>query len=280
MKHRNRAGREVKAFLVGFTLIELLVVIAIISLLAAILFPVFARARENARRTACQSNLKQIGLGMTQYIQDYDEILPAAATFVGNSESTAVLQQWRDLIYPYVKSEQIFNCPSDPTLKAATRYKYYDDRSSVVNSTFQDGSYVGNGVYKNGADSPSYNSNIKLLGSCINSYYSTVPRKVVMAQVEVPSETVYATEGPSSRGRVTYTWSRGNTVQPTPVTDAGLGGTFSLTQTANEGVYAWHMDTVNVLWCDGHVKAMKLDALNARDPRDPLVNRYFSIQND
>src|SRR5688500_20208201 len=69
----------------GFTLIELLVVIAIIALLAAILFPVFARARENARRTSCQSNLKQIGLGIVQYYQDYDECLPASVTRVSTT---------------------------------------------------------------------------------------------------------------------------------------------------------------------------------------------------
>src|SRR6186997_2010986 len=86
----------------GFTLIELLVVIAIIALLAAILFPVFARARENARRASCSSNLKQIGLGMLQYTQDYDEHFPmqAAAAF------------WPSLT-PYIKSDQIYKCPSD-----------------------------------------------------------------------------------------------------------------------------------------------------------------------
>ncbi len=88
----------------AFTLIELLVVIAIIAILAAILFPVFARARENARRASCQSNLKQIGLGITQYAQDYDERLPARDTILGN---------WRQVIQPYIKSTQLFACPSN-----------------------------------------------------------------------------------------------------------------------------------------------------------------------
>jgi prepilin-type N-terminal cleavage/methylation domain-containing protein/prepilin-type processing-associated H-X9-DG protein len=88
----------------GFTLIELLVVIAIIAILAAILFPVFARARENARRASCQSNLKQIGLGFAQYTQDYDERLPQyeTGTNVG----------WGTSVQPYVKSWQLFHCPS------------------------------------------------------------------------------------------------------------------------------------------------------------------------
>lgn len=92
----------------GFTLIELLVVIAIIAILASILFPVFARARENARRASCQSNLKQIGLGLMQYTQDYDEKFPLRqGTGAGeNPNSFATVTQ------PYVKSTQIFMCPS------------------------------------------------------------------------------------------------------------------------------------------------------------------------
>lgn len=96
----------------GFTLIELLVVIAIIALLAAILFPVFARARENARRASCLSNLKQIGLGVIQYGQDYDERLPLQnGSYVGDF-TTSGSASWQKGIYPYTKSWQILTCSS------------------------------------------------------------------------------------------------------------------------------------------------------------------------
>src|SRR3954465_14115366 len=91
----------------GFTLIELLVVIAIIAILAAILFPVFGRARENARRSSCQSNMKQIGIGLMQYVQDYDEPL------VPNNIQYEVLRSYAEILQPYIKSEQVFQCPSD-----------------------------------------------------------------------------------------------------------------------------------------------------------------------
>ena len=94
-------------------MIELLVVIAIIAILAAILFPVFARARENARRSSCSSNLKQIGLGMLQYSQDYDEKYVIART-QANAANNNQFSNWAGKIFPYVKSKQLFACPSNP----------------------------------------------------------------------------------------------------------------------------------------------------------------------
>ena len=94
----------------GFTLIELLVVIAIIAILAAILFPVFAKAREKARQTSCLSNQKQIALGLLMYAQDYDEKIPYPFWGWGTPPYT-----WRVVIDPYIKNTQIYQCPSDST---------------------------------------------------------------------------------------------------------------------------------------------------------------------
>jgi prepilin-type N-terminal cleavage/methylation domain-containing protein len=95
----------------GFTLIELLVVIAIIAILAAILFPVFAKAREKARQSSCLSNVKQLMLGVMQYAQDYDEVLPASY-YPGNP---AASDTWYEKLEPYLKSTQILVCPSEKT---------------------------------------------------------------------------------------------------------------------------------------------------------------------
>jgi prepilin-type N-terminal cleavage/methylation domain-containing protein/prepilin-type processing-associated H-X9-DG protein len=137
----------------GFTLIELLVVIAIISILASILFPVFARARENARRSSCASNLKQIGLGFMQYTQDYDEKFPLAMVTVdapvlqtipgtpglifntcGSGDVCGKYISWMDGLHPYIKSTQLFKCPSSTTVYGAdtSNYGYSTEVSGSV----------------------------------------------------------------------------------------------------------------------------------------------------
>ena len=157
-KRRNNGARH------GFTLIELLVVIAIIAILAAILFPVFAQAREKARQATCLSNLKQFGLGIMQYVQDYDEQMPLSVS--GNSQvgpavvaANPGVQPFgvSTFIQPYVKSQQVFACPDDNGFSAynskataggyaipggarvweayGTSYKFTKDNFSMLPST-------------------------------------------------------------------------------------------------------------------------------------------------
>lgn len=107
----------------GFTLIELLVVIAIIAILAAILFPVFAKAREKARQSSCLSNVKQLMLGFMQYKQDYDERWPLQF-WNGAAWDPATSGYWGGEISPYVKNSQIFLCPSTSATNGQTSYIY------------------------------------------------------------------------------------------------------------------------------------------------------------
>ncbi len=102
--HKDRRRQAAR----GFTLIELLVVIAVIAILAAFLFPVFQKARESARRTACLSNLRQIGLALAQYTQDSDDTMPPIA-YAGGGDTTT----WRQLTCLYAKSARVYSCPSN-----------------------------------------------------------------------------------------------------------------------------------------------------------------------
>jgi len=140
----------------GFTLIELLVVIAIIAILAAILFPVFARAREKARQSSCQSNLKQLALAWQMYVQDYDEVAPFCQIndYGGIGES-----HWPYWLAPYVKNTQIFDCPS-----YTTRYDGGNDYD--------------------GSAGPAYSQNVLLGSETGGSTYGPI----ALAQIEYPSQ--------------------------------------------------------------------------------------------
>ncbi len=146
-----------KSTLKAFTLIELLVVIAIIAILAAILFPVFGRARENARRSSCQSNMKQMGLAMIQYTQDYDEAYSRTSASLGKGQPGGVwysgapdLWFWPQILYPYHKSTQVFVCPSSkigyPANVNGTVFDGPAYGSYAYNSVFGEDSATGNPV--------------------------------------------------------------------------------------------------------------------------------------
>lgn len=247
----------------AFTLIELLVVISIIAILAAILFPVFGRARENARRSSCQSNLKQIGLGLTQYLQDYDEKMPNSAFGSAASDTNASNYKWMDAISPYVKSEQLFVCPSD------AEAKYVFQGNAPATGTHDYGSYGQNGAYSAAGDAqtPPRSSGLYL---------------VSLAQIVAPASTVWATDTDNheeANGSFGFLWP--NAASNPPISMNGRG------QKRLDKIVERHLETSNVLFCDGHVKALKLAALAAQkalvDPSDGKtknVMTIFTIEDD
>jgi len=223
----------------AFTLIELLVVIAIIAILAAILFPVFARARENARRASCQSNLKQFGLAIEQYKQDYDGIYPYARKAGGSAGSW-----YSNYLEPYVKSWQMIYCPSAPAPSApppATpepgtwpiHYSYNIAFGYILDGATSTATYCGQvhpfrtGIRESAVTEPA--TSIVVVDAALSRWYF---RSTGIAETALV-ETHYNAMWPSVLGTALV-----------PGLEKSL-----------------HFDGVNSLYADGHVKWSKAQSL-------------------
>jgi len=233
VSHKNAAPKRQQN---AFTLIELLVVIAIIAILAAILFPVFARARENARRASCMSNMKQIGLGVMMYAQDYDG---AYLTHVDASVGNAKL--WPQIIQPYVKSLEVFDCPSQ-------NFKFTNDGNATD--------------YYNSAADVSYGYNYWLS----RYYYADATESGITR----PSETILIAEtGNNKSSNLSHGYYLSYPSYYS-VVSAPTNSTYGTKYTNTAGVLAAparlsdrHMDGLNVIWADGHVKWVKREVLES-----------------
>lgn len=251
----------------AFTLIELLVVIAIIAILAAILFPVFATAREKARQTSCASNEKQLGLAFLQYAQDYDENWPTTG-WVNSGNNQPYGTGWAGILYSYVKATGVFACPDDPTPATST---YPDVVSYGYNFTIATLQYPGYSVGQSlGKDNAPANT---ILLAEVNG----VASNITTPGVDNPA-------GPSWGGSAVvcgayqYSWNVAGNFQQGGA--SGQGGWLA-TGPLNNGVlwtgYPWadsaiaadtapdppmspsavngyHSGGSNYLACDGHVK--------------------------
>ena len=276
----------------GFTLIELLVVIAIIAILAAILFPVFQKVRENARKTACLSNEKQIGLAMIQYSQDYDEQLVSAWNGQGNngpgnagyqaSDSTPgnTRYKWMDMIYPYVKSTQVFHCPDDSgdpvsgtkgadTGNATGTYVPYQQLGTAGNPATPNQDYYGSYAI----NSYNYGGNAPDVGPGNQAGNDT---GYTLSSLQSPSTTIWVVDG---GGSFQFDCG-GSALEPHQLGSypgiACTGTTPTLND--NDPMVFRHggPDLSNVLYCDGHAKAVRQGPL-LQTTLSPADNKPYNF---
>ena len=268
----------------GFTLIELLVVIAIIAILAAILFPVFAQAREKGRQASCLSNMKQLGTSINMYAQDYDEVFPPGL------ESNWTLVTWVRTTQPYVKNIQVYRCPSDsvpldPAVTAFGGIRCSYGSNGLIGWNGTDNVVFGvMGMSQEKNDATITDPNLKWMGKSTRS----------MAGIGRSAETILLAEkhqprnvtdwGPGSVFSGGTLW-QASTNDSGPVTtsgnipDATRSPAVAFPNGPNGGVTAAHSGQGNFAFVDGHCKALKPSATNPDPTNRPENNMWNAARN-
>jgi prepilin-type N-terminal cleavage/methylation domain-containing protein/prepilin-type processing-associated H-X9-DG protein len=245
----------------GFTLIELLVVIAIIAILAAILFPVFAQAREMARKASCLSNVRQVGLATILYVQDHDEAFPVtyrmstgpAPQYYWYGQGGTYIQNVHNLVQPYCKNLQMFKCPSDPRPSGVTITPSYGGND------FPGTSYGYNVQY---AD----NLGAWGIASMNQNQWPNEP-PVPLAALQRPADKVMWVD---ERG---HFWA-GDHQPGIPWFTGGDPG-----QWVADAATTRHQDGVNVVFCDGHGKWIRREKI-VPNPATPSSRAYWTTVAD
>ena len=255
----------------GFTLIELLVVIAIIAILAAILFPVFAQAREKARSISCLSNQKQLGTSAMMYIQDYDEVYPPLVSGGCTNHGNSANALWTRLLFPYVKNKGVFACPSSSEGKPGFRFK-----SDV------DAPDVGEKATTQPCNSIRTDARLQPIGMNMQfaTYYACNPAS------EPGCRAVWEPDGPNIVAQCASNYTTAAMMQETAkyvlLTD-GVGACSSTTSggywvdpdraaNASGGPSGRHQEGHNITFADGHAKFYKVT-------RDTDVEKKYNSAN-